>query len=139
MFKVRRFVCLALVCALVGVAYAAAHKIRTFTPQGSELATADGMAILNFAQGTGGPLGTDGKTIVHIMITGFTPFTTYDVDLLSRTQGHNFGPGILVTDEHGDAQFHGDVPAPDISDSDIYIYVNMGRAAQQELRAVGLQ
>ena len=138
MFKVRRFVCLALVCALVGVAYGAAHKIGSFVPQGLELATADGMAILNFAQGTGGPLGTDGKTITHIMITGFTPFTTYDVEFRSPTQGSFFGGGILVTDDRGDAQFKDSLPGLDISDSDIYIYVNMGTPAQ-ELRAVGLQ
>jgi hypothetical protein len=139
MFKVRRFVCLALVCALVGVAYGAAQKISSFTPQGSELATADGMAILNFAQGTGGPLGTDGKTIVHIMLTGFTPFTTYDVEFRSRALGSFYGMGILVTDDHGDAQFKDQLPTIDISDSDLYVYVNVGRAAQQELRAVGLQ
>jgi hypothetical protein len=138
MFKFRRLVCLALVCALVGVAYGAAHKISSFVFQGSELATADGMAILNFAQGTGGPNGTDGKTIQHIMITGFTPFTSYDVEFRSPTQGSWFAGSILVTDERGDADFKGYFPGLDISDSDIYIYVNMGRP-EQELRAIGLQ
>ncbi len=138
MFKFRRLLCAVLVCALVGVAYGAARKISSFEPQGSELATADGMAILNFAQGTGGPLGTDGKTITHIMITGFTPFTTYDVEFRSPTQGSFFGIGILVTDDRGDAQFKDSLPGLDISDSALYIYMNMGRAAQ-ELRAIGLQ
>jgi hypothetical protein len=137
MFKVRRFVCLALVCALVGVAYGAAHKISSFVPQGSELATADGMAILNFAQGTGGPLGTDGKTILNIMITGFTPFTTYDVEFRSPTAGSWISGGVLVTDEDGDAKFKDEFPMLDISDSDVYIYLYGTSGA--DLRAIGLQ
>jgi len=138
MIRFRRLLCAVLVCALVGVAYGAARKIGSFAPQGTELATADGMAILNFAQGTGGPLGTNGKTIEHIMITGFTPFTSYDVEFRSPTQGSWFAGGILVTDERGDADFKGYLPGLDISDSDIYIYVNLGQT-NQELRAIGLQ
>jgi hypothetical protein len=118
---------------MVGVAYGAAKKINNFVPQGSELATADGMAILNFSQGTGGPLGTDGKTIVHIMITGFTPFTTYDVEYRSPTLGSLYGIGILVTDEHGDAQYKDQLPTIDISDSDLYILLSA------DIRAIGLQ
>ena len=138
MFKFRRWVCLALVCAMVGVAYGAARKISAFhiqlcggTP--CEPAGADGMAILNFANSS-----PDGKTITHLAITGFTPFRTYDVEFRSRTRGSTFGPGILVTDERGDAFFNGPVTSGDVSDSDIYIYVNMGTAAI-ELRTVGLQ
>ena len=138
MINSRRLLCAILVFALVGVAYGAAKKIGSFAPQGSELATADGMAILNFAQGTGGPNGTDGKTIRHIMITGFTPFTAYDVEFRSPTQGSWYSFGILVTDEHGDAQNKDEFPRLDISDSDIYVYVNLGQT-NQELRAIGAQ
>jgi hypothetical protein len=116
---------------MVGVAYGAARKIHNFVPQGSELATADGMAILNFANGGGG------KTITHIMITGFTAFTSYDVEFRSPTQGSWFSGGILVTDDRGDAKFKGEFPILDISDSDIYIY--LGGTSGEELRAIGLQ
>lgn len=138
MIKYRRLLCAVLVCALVGVAYGAAKKIRSFTPRGTELATADGMAILNFAQGSGGGNWADSKTIIHIAITGFTPLTTYDVKFESPTQGTSYGYAILVTDENGDAQFKDYVPGIDISDSSLSIYVNLS-VAGEELRAVGLQ
>ena len=137
MLKFRRLLCVVLVCALVGVAYGAARKISSFAPQGSEPATADGMAIFNFAQGTGGPNGTNGKTILNIMITGFTPFTTYDVEFRSPTQGSWISGGVLVTDEDGDAKFKDEFPMLDISDSDIYIYLYGTEGT--DLRAIGLQ
>jgi len=130
--KYRRLLGAVFVCAMVGVAYGAANKIKSFAPQGSELSTADGMAMLNFANGHGG------KTIRHLMITGFTPFTSYDVEFRSPTAGSWFAGGILVTDQNGDAKYKDEFPGLDISDSDLYIYVNLGQAGE-ELRAVGLQ
>ena len=58
MIKFRRLVCLALVCAMVGVAYGAATKIGSFCPRNGENPSADGMAILNYVPG-------DNRTIVQ--------------------------------------------------------------------------
>ena len=126
MFKVRRWVCLALVCALVGVAYGAARKIRSFTPFAPELATADGMAILNHT-GNG-----DDRTIVQIVLSGFTPFTTYDIGMIPPGVDPNIrelglgGIGIAIdaitTDENGNGTFHLVSPGDDTS-SNVGVYL----------------
>jgi len=68
MFKFRRLLCVVLVCALVGVAYAGARKIKSFTTF-NEPPGADGMAILNIHDGTGQE--------VQLILTDFTPDNEY--------------------------------------------------------------
>ena len=130
MFKVRRFVCLALVCALVGVAYGAARKIRSFTPMGAELATADGMAILNFADSA---ILNGGKTILQVVVSGFTPNTTYSVgvclpyftcivDEIGQTNGAWIIHNALTTDDDGSGTFHYEFPG-DYSSSNVALYI----------------
>jgi len=134
MFKVRRFVCLALVCALVGVAYGAAHKIRSFSPMGAELETADGMAILNHAG-----LAGLGKTILQVVVSDFTPNTTYAVgvclpyfscfvDEFGQSNGAWIIQDAMTTDEHGNGTFHYEFPGdytgdPGSSNVAIYLYL----------------
>jgi hypothetical protein len=120
------------VCAVVAVAYGAANKIKSFTPElGIESEEADGMAILNYASG-------DEKTIIQLILTDFSENTTYDLFLVTPgalvDQGTNgviitnasfVGPfteteGELTTNEHGSLNWHSDFPG-DISESDIVI------------------
>ena len=143
MFKVRRFVCLALVCALVGVAYGAARKISSFTPTAAELPTADGMVILNFVANANDG---NGKTIVQMILTDFTPEMTYVWEVLSPSQPPSvpFGAcsptwfGTVDTDTHGQANLHFELPC-DMSDSDILVYAYPGPGNGGLLRACGCQ
>jgi hypothetical protein len=130
MFKFRRLVCLALVCALVGVAYGAAVKIRSFTPFAPEPATADGIGILNYTS----PV--DDRTLIQIVLNGFTPNTIYDLGIIrpgvdpytSYAQGECCGivVGTMAfwTDQHGNATFTGRASlSGDFSSSNIAIYL----------------
>jgi hypothetical protein len=129
MFKFRRLLCVVLVCALVGVAYGAARKIRSFTPMGYELATADGMAIVNVANG-----GLNyPKTIFQVVLSGFTPNTLYDVgivpygaspypDPIGQLDGVWKFNGALTTDENGNGTWHGETPT-DHGSANIAIYL----------------
>jgi len=136
MFKFRRWVCLALVCAMVGVAYGAARKIRSFTPMGAELATADGMAILNLADG-----GVDGqRTILQVVVSGFTPNSTYYVgvclppippyfpgtsclaDEIGQSTAWIITDPAMTTDEDGSGTFHYQFPG-DHSSANVGIYL----------------
>ncbi|MFH1108342.1 MAG: hypothetical protein V1790_03970 [Planctomycetota bacterium] len=101
MFKVRRFVCLALVCALVGVAYAGATKIRSFTTF-NEPEDADGMAILNVADSQG--------LVIQIIVSGFTPNTLYAPFLFDPCSGSEYYVlDYFTTDDRGNGRFHRDV------------------------------
>jgi hypothetical protein len=131
MRQIQRFVAILLVCGLAGTAVGSARKVRMFTPQGSELASADGAAVLNYVPGTE-------VTIVQIMLTGFTPYSTYDLEMRSPTHGSLYSYSVLLTDDQGNAQFHSEIPTIDASDSSLFVYVNLGMEGE-ELRAVGLQ
>ena len=151
MFKFRRWVCLALVCAMVGVAYGAARKIRSFTPYAPESVDADGMAILNLSSGNN--FGSDVKTILQLVLSDFTPNTTYHIGLIPPGvspfpdgNGQVPGAGIgapITTDEHGNATSHGD-GGGDITSWNIAIYLPFeipqldgSRLVAYELRALG--
>lgn len=117
--KSRKLICAVLVCAMVGVAYGAATKIKSFTTCSAVVAAcaepvdADGMAIINYAN-------VDNKMIIQIVLSGFTPSTTYDVGLIppdvdpnSYEQGlGGIGIGIdaITTDLHGNANLHANFP-----------------------------
>ena len=131
MIKFRRLLCVVLVCALVGVAYGAARKIRSFTPMGAENATADGMAILNLADG-----GVDGaRTIIQVVLSDFTPDTTYIVGIVPPwapspypDEIGQFPYGVwpfidaITTDQNGNGTLHVQVPG-DMSLSNIAVYL----------------
>jgi len=98
MFKVRRFVCLALVCVMAGIAYAGATKIRSFTTF-NEPAEADGMAIINVAQGQG--------LVVQLILTGFSPNTSYVQALYDDASDSEYNAfGEFFTDDNGHANLH---------------------------------
>ena len=108
MFKFRRLLCAVLVCALVGVAYGAARKIKSFTtcglavPACAEPADADGMAILNVHDGTGQE--------VQLMVTGFMANTLYVVHLFHPDfPGNEPEEGTFITNEVGNGTFHRDI------------------------------
>ena len=91
----------------------------------------DGMAILNFASG-------QNKTILQIIVSDFTPHTTYGVRLTDGVNQSNFF-AAFVTDESGHATYHTVTPG-DKSARDVELYVdeNMdGNFQSTELRAQG--
>jgi len=101
MFKFHRLLCAVLVCALVGVAYGAARKIKSFTTF-NEPAGADGMAILNIHDGTGQE--------VQLLVTDFTPDSNYVVHLFHPDFPTNQPEvGIFTTNEVGNGHWHGDI------------------------------
>jgi len=138
MFRFRKVLCIVLVCALVGVAYGAARKIRTFTTC-SEVVTAcaespdaDGMAIFNIHDGTGQE--------VQLMVTGFTPDTEYVVRLFDprATPGNEPEQGTFITNGVGNGTFHRDIGTLlDWSCLRIYFCVQVGPTVECELRAQG--
>jgi hypothetical protein len=98
MIKYRRLFCAVLVCALVGVAYAGATKIRSFTTW-NEPEGADGMAILNTSQGQG--------LIVQLILTGFSPNTAYAPALYDDGTDSEYNAfGEFFTDDNGHANLH---------------------------------
>lgn len=128
MLKYSKVACAVALCVFVGVAAAAAVKIKTFdTSFGFEGPDADGMAILNYAQG-------QDKTIIQMVFSGMLPDTNYLFTLVSPSHCLQPGGGF-ITDENGHATFHGDLGAPpvfgsctepengDWSDADIYLEV----------------
>ena len=115
----------------VGFAFGAAKKIRAFVPTAAECAEADGMAILNFSN--------DGKTIIQIIISDFTPNTSYDLQLVTPGGLILSAGGVLVTDDKGHATAHMVANGLDVSDSDIFIYTDLGVPDLEILCAVGLQ
>jgi hypothetical protein len=91
------------VCAFSGVAAGAAVKIHRFDTSYNLLpAGADGMAILNYVSG-------QDETIVQIAVTGFAPLTNYTFVLDSPNHCMTPGGG-MVTDEHGNATVHLNIP-----------------------------
>ena len=96
MFKFRRLLCVVLVCALVGVAYAGARKIRSFTTW-NEPEDADGMAILNVADSQG--------LVIQIIVSGFTPNTTY-LAAVSDGGDNDYFLDVFTTDDNGNGRFH---------------------------------
>jgi len=130
MFKVRRWVCLALVCALVGVAYAGAVKFRSFTIF-DEPPDADAMAIINIADSQG--------TILQVMVTGFSTNTPYSIGRIdaggdgTSDIAYRIDPAF-TTDDRGNATWHGTVGS-NFPWSNIGIYFNNGTF--YELRARG--
>jgi len=133
MFKFRRLLCVVLVCALVGVAYGAARKIRSFSTF-DEPADADAMAIMNIADSQG--------TVFQVIVTGFTPDTTYWIGRVDDGGDPNacFPPDVisdpLVTDSNGDATWHVK-HGTNFPWSNIGIYVFNDQTVCYELRALG--
>ena len=130
MFKRVAFVLV--VCSCVGIAFGAAVKIRSFETFDPEPCDADGMTILNYAAG-------QGKTIVQIIVSDFSPETTYDLVLVSRdgTQ-RTTGFDVFTTDGNGHGTHHGSVPF-DVSSRDVELYVSPDATlTEDELRAIGL-
>lgn len=124
----RRFVSVAVVCAVAfacyGIAYGAAVKIRQFEiVSQQEVESADAMAILNYASGSD-------KTIVQIIMSDFTPNIEYMVGLAN-------GPADYVwTDNNGHATVHLTYDG-DWSDSKVYIMIDWPYPRCDEIRAVG--
>ena len=130
MFKRVAFVLV--VCSCVGIAFGAAVKIKSFVTFAPEPLEADGMAILNYAAG-------QGKTIVQIIVSDFSPETTYDLVLISRdgTQ-RTTGFDVFTTDGNGHGTYHGSIPF-DVSSRDVELYVSPDATlTEDELRAIGL-
>lgn len=101
MFKFRKMLCAVLVCAMVGVSYGAARKIKSFATW-NEPSDADGMAILNVHDGTGQEL--------QLMVTGFTSDTEYVVHLFHPDfPGNEPEEGTFITNGVGNATFHRDL------------------------------
>lgn len=131
MFKFNRLVCVLFVCSLVSIVYAGAVRIPSFTVfEGETGADPDGMAILNYASG-------QDKTVVQIIVSDFTPNTSYDVQLVgSDGSTKNFG-GVLNTDENGHGNAHIVCVCGDRTDNDILIYFDLGGEVE-DLRAEGV-
>ena len=152
MIKYRRLLCAVLVCVMVGVAYAGATKIKSFTTCSAVVAAcaepvdADGMAIINYAS-------VDNKMIVQIVLSGFTPFTTYDIGLIPPgVDPNSFALGLggiaigidaITTDQNGNGTFHGNFPGGfNVSNIGIYFPFEIpqpdgSRLAAGILRALG--
>lgn len=122
----RRSVSILAVLICASVVYAGANKIRGFTPVGGENPEADGFAILNYAAG-------ENKTIVQIILSDFTPNTTYDIEIADFPGA--FIQDELVTDDKGKATLNTQFPT-DFSGSDLNLVLNGGEVTE-ELRAVG--
>lgn len=120
----KRIAFVLVVCAVVGVAYGAAVKIRSFETYSPESLDADAMAILNYASG-------NDKTIVQIIMSDFTPGATYDLRL---TDGVNerLDFDAITTDEHGHATYHNEFSG-DVSTFDVELYFS----SDSTLRAFG--
>jgi hypothetical protein len=123
----KRAICILLVLACVGSAFAAAVKIKEFTVV-NEPAGAAAMAMMNY---TGGP---NAKTVVQVTVTGFTPNTTYDIVLDGGAWGWMIVPGVLQTDENGDGHAHWTVPV-NVSDSTVVQIGFAGTPGTQEFDA----
>jgi len=135
MFKFRRLLCAALVCALVSVAYGAVVKLRSFQNV-AEPDDGDGMAIMNYNQG-------QNLTSNQIILTGLLPDTAYVVvvefpDLWCRVGNDvKFEPyfgsaffvtdagsdGSLVTNSNGHLTLHVDGFGGDYSNSDVLVFL----------------
>jgi len=87
------------------------------------------MAILNFADSA---ILNGGKTIVQVVVSGFTPNTTYDVgiclpyfscipDEIGQTGGTYMVLDAFTTDGDGSGTFHGELSS-DYSSSNVAIY-----------------
>lgn len=123
----KRTVFVLTVLACVGVVYGAAVKHTDFMFD-NEPYDPSVMAILNYTSDSG----EGDKTIIKIMMSGFTPMTQYD--LLLREPGLdcpcgvacapflNFAP--LFTDENGDAMLHLVQPTFDLSTHSVELYVS---------------
>ncbi len=72
MLKFKRIVCAVAVCAMVVTAFGAARKIKAFERFDPEPIAADGMAIINHAQGAN-------TTIAQVILSDFTPNQQYVV------------------------------------------------------------
>lgn len=128
----KKVVCVVTVLACTTLAYAAANKISSFTPVNGENATADGMAILQYHPG-------QDESNVMIILSGFTPSTKYDFELVSPSHGSVAALDVLETDEEGNAHFQIAFTG-DFTDSDILIYLSEDpEFSEDELRAVGTQ
>lgn len=107
MLRFNRVLCVILVCAGVGAAYAAVVKIKDLHPAGIGLIqnpNADGMAILHYKQ-------QSGFTDVNVVITDFLPNTVYGVCLSPGGQVS----GTIETNESGNGHIHDDTFAGDIT------------------------
>ena len=72
MLNFKRIVCAVAVCAMVATAFGAARRIMAFERFDPEPIAADGMAIINHAQGTN-------TTIAQVILSDFTPNQQYVV------------------------------------------------------------
>lgn len=125
MFRSRFLLSLVLVGVVVGGAYGAARKIRSFTTY-NESEDADGMAILNVHESTGQEL--------QLMVTGFTPHTDYVVSVCLEDGSNDQQQGILSTNEVGNGTLHSDIGSPLLWPC-VRIYLCTGEYC--ELRAQG--
>ncbi len=132
MFKFRRLLCAVLVCALVGVAYGAATKIRAFENV-AEPGDADGMAIMSYNQG-------QNYTTNQIILSGLLPNTEYVIvvdepDGWCRSSGgvkfdDNFviisagdSLALQIADNNGHLTLHADAFGGDYSNSDVFVFL----------------
>lgn len=95
----RRVTFVLTVLACVGIAYAAANKIRSFETYAPEPADADGMAILNYVSG-------QDETVVQVIISDFTPEQNYDLVITNGIVSLTTFDA-LTTDHNGHGTFHG--------------------------------
>jgi len=128
----KRIAFVLVVCAVVGVAYGAAVKIRWFDNIAEPNQDADGMAILNYVSG-------QDETIIQIILSDFEPnrtgFDAYTAEFVSPNQPLS-PTADIETDSHGHGTLH-ITYAGGWSDSDIYIYVDFDDPVNKELRARG--
>ncbi|UCC29161.1 MAG: hypothetical protein JSU86_13275 [Phycisphaerales bacterium] len=141
MFRFNRLVCVLLVGTCVGVAFAAAVKIKAFTPEGvnglAENPYCDGMAVLNHHPG-------NNATEVQVAVTDFLPDTVYGVMLEAGGFCGGFSnPEAFMTNANGNGHYHHSVPydcsqAPVITiyrwDGDVN---SIWDVSEDEIRAVG--
>ena len=114
MSKIRRLGALPLVALLVSVAWAGATKIPSFAIEptwpdcltGNPIplnmdANADGMAILNYAQGAN-------KTIVQVIVSDFTG-APLDVFIVRMNPDVGYDIGTFTVNSRGNGHFHAEI------------------------------
>ena len=140
MFKFNRLVCVLLVGTCVGVAFAAAVKIKAFTPAGPGLIDnpdCDGMAILNYHPG-------NNATELQVAVTDFLPDTLYGLKLEAGGICGGFSnPEAFMTNVNGNGHYHHSAPYDCTEAPVITIYIWDGEIGSEwdvtvgEIRAVG--
>lgn len=141
MSRFNRLVCVLLVGSCVGVAFAAAVKIKAFTAEGvnglAENPYCDGMAVLNHHAG-------NNSTEVQVAVTDFLPDTVYGVKLEADGFCGGFSnPEAFMSNANGNGHYHHSVPYDCTQAPVITIYrwdgdVNsIWDVSEEEIRAVG--